>query len=351
MRPRPACFAATDPTVLEAIMIRSKSQRYVLLAALVGILMLARSPAEAGGTSGYCGDGIPQEELGEECDDGNDDDTDLCTNACRISVCGDGIVRDPDIDFAPRSTPPWVEDCDDGNTEDGDGCSRNCKFEGACCGAFASCELMTETFCVEGAGIFQGDGTTCAPNPCGSCGDGIVQEELGEECDDGNTAGGDGCSSSCESEDADVCATACASPAAKHVNARNAVLVGSGTADILCGDERDNVIRGTAGPDIVCGFGGNDTLYGHLEGDFLDGGEGDDHLRGEAGDDTILGCSGDDAIHGHNGADVLDGGPGNDTIRGGADGDVLEGGPGTDLLNGEGGSDSCDGGESTSNCP
>ncbi|TKJ18851.1 MAG: hypothetical protein CEE43_17135 [Promethearchaeota archaeon Loki_b32] len=32
------------------------------------------------------------------------------------------------------------------------------------------------------------------------CGDGIVQSEHGEECDDGNTSSGDGCDSSCQSE-------------------------------------------------------------------------------------------------------------------------------------------------------
>ena len=32
-------------------------------------------------------------ESGEECDDGNDDATDACTNHCLIARCGDGIVR------------------------------------------------------------------------------------------------------------------------------------------------------------------------------------------------------------------------------------------------------------------
>src|SRR6185295_15808003 len=34
------------------------------------------------------------------------------------------------------------------------------------------------------------------PTPC--CGNGIVEE--GEQCDDGNTASGDGCSSTCQTE-------------------------------------------------------------------------------------------------------------------------------------------------------
>jgi cysteine-rich repeat protein len=38
-------------------------------------------------------DGIVHEGV-EECDDGNDVDTDACTNACTNAVCGDGIVHE-----------------------------------------------------------------------------------------------------------------------------------------------------------------------------------------------------------------------------------------------------------------
>ena len=36
-------------------------------------------------------DGAGVKEAGEQCDDGNTIDTDACSNACRIAVCGDGI--------------------------------------------------------------------------------------------------------------------------------------------------------------------------------------------------------------------------------------------------------------------
>ena len=39
-----------------------------------------------------CGDGELQPELGEICDDGNEIDTDACTNRCRNAGCGDGTV-------------------------------------------------------------------------------------------------------------------------------------------------------------------------------------------------------------------------------------------------------------------
>ena len=38
----------------------------------------------------------------------------------------------------------------------------------------------------------------------GFCGDGIIDTGIGEQCDDGNTASGDGCSSSCQTEVAEV---------------------------------------------------------------------------------------------------------------------------------------------------
>jgi cysteine-rich repeat protein len=59
-----------------------------------------------------CGNG--RVEAGEECDDGNQSDTDACLSTCKWATCGDGHVR------------AGVEDCDDGNTIDGDGCSSTC---------------------------------------------------------------------------------------------------------------------------------------------------------------------------------------------------------------------------------
>ena len=52
----------------------------------------------------------------EECDDGNQVDTDLCMNDCSFNRCGDGQL-DPG------------EECDDGNREDADGC-RNSRENG-----------------------------------------------------------------------------------------------------------------------------------------------------------------------------------------------------------------------------
>lgn len=43
---------------------------------------------------------------------------------------------------------------------------------GACCAADESCSVTTEADCVAAFGTYQGNGTTCSPNPCsfGPCG-------------------------------------------------------------------------------------------------------------------------------------------------------------------------------------
>jgi len=58
-----------------------------------------------------CGNGIL--ETGEQCDDGNQVDNDSCHNDCSPAVCGNGIVEAD-------------EQCDDGNHDNDDGCRNNC---------------------------------------------------------------------------------------------------------------------------------------------------------------------------------------------------------------------------------
>ena len=71
---------------------------------------------------------------GEECDDGNANNTDACLDTCVDASCGDTFVQS------------GIEACDDGNNVNGDGCQGNCQLPG--------------------------------------CGDGML--DPGEECDDGN---------------------------------------------------------------------------------------------------------------------------------------------------------------------
>jgi cysteine-rich repeat protein len=80
------------------------------------------------GVRGFCGDG--NLDPGEECDDGNREDRDGCTNGCQCARCGDGILHlFATVPPNGSCTAEPVEQCDDGNTVDGDGCSATCTRE------------------------------------------------------------------------------------------------------------------------------------------------------------------------------------------------------------------------------
>ena len=172
-----------------------------------------------------CGDEIIQTKatIPETCDDGNKIDDDACTNKCAVAACGDWVVS---------KDKGKEEECDDGNKVVGDGCSDLCKNEPAPpkCGNGGKPDTKAGEECDDGNKA-SGDGCsaickiekgpdTCGnktletpaeecdasvPNstvPCskickklGTCGDG--KKEVGEECDDKNTVGGDGCSEKC----------------------------------------------------------------------------------------------------------------------------------------------------------
>jgi cysteine-rich repeat protein len=104
---------------------------------------------------------------------GDQEDNDVDTGDIDTGVdgmCGDGIIQ-------------WDlgESCDDGNAWWGDGCNEYCWVESGW-----SCP-------------WPGQSCYWVGYP-GYCGDGIVQWDIGEQCDDGNTWDGDGCSSWCAYE-------------------------------------------------------------------------------------------------------------------------------------------------------
>jgi cysteine-rich repeat protein len=101
----------------------------------------------------YCGDG--ELDTGEECDDGNTTAGDGCSDECVEEYCGDGIIQQ--------------------------GLGEECDGEQGC---------SSET-CTYLLGDDDDD-----EDPV--CGDGIVEGE--EECDDSNLVNGDGCSDQCQNE-------------------------------------------------------------------------------------------------------------------------------------------------------
>lgn len=102
-------------------------------------------------------------------------------------VCGDGI---------------WsgYEGCDDGNTQSGDGCSATCQVESGyrCSYPGAPC---TEYQCGDGVQ----DRIYSSANGTGGAGGGSAVLVYSEDCDDGNSNSGDGCSADCAVESGYIC--------------------------------------------------------------------------------------------------------------------------------------------------
>ncbi len=109
------------------------------------------------------------------------------------------------------------------------------------------------------------------------------------------------------------------------------VLAGAGD-DIVRAGEADDTVFGGSGNDVLDGESGDDLIFGNSGHDTLIGGEGHDRLLGGLGDDTLDGGEGDDFLWGNPGNDTLSGGDGDDTLIGGFGDDTLDGGAGNDTL-------------------
>lgn len=109
----------------------------------------------------------------KQCDDGNTISGDGCDSICNVEpICGNGVVESG-------------EGCDDGNTFSDDGCSSTCQNE----------------FC--GDGIQQANEEVsyrCRTTQLEHQSDPTSSLIPSKQCDDGNTASDDGCSSVCRRE-------------------------------------------------------------------------------------------------------------------------------------------------------
>ncbi len=124
-------------------------------------------------TDVLCGNGVAQGS--EQCDDGNLSDTDACTNACTVPVCGDGLVDNDGADNIPGNADD--EKCDGLVASDNNCLTIPGGFSGGTLSCSPSCQFNT-TLCISPV-----------------CGDGNV--DSGEACDDGNLVPGDGCDATC----------------------------------------------------------------------------------------------------------------------------------------------------------
>ncbi|MFN0245855.1 MAG: DUF4215 domain-containing protein [Kofleriaceae bacterium] len=129
-------------------------------------------------------------ENGEMCDDGNEVTTDSCIE-CTNARCSDGFIH------------ANVEQCDDGNIAFGDGCSMTCRVEGCGNGILdpgEECDDNEIPSPLPGAAVNQ---NACVGQcDIARCGDGFLRTDIMgiEQCDDGNTTSGDGCSDTCRNE-------------------------------------------------------------------------------------------------------------------------------------------------------
>ncbi|MEZ4401817.1 MAG: DUF4215 domain-containing protein [Kofleriaceae bacterium] len=107
-----------------------------------------------------------------------------------VDQCGDAVTSSNEV-------------CDSGTDNglgDGSpygGCGADCRLEPYCGDGVV--DTQYGEICDDGLNL-GGDASACAPG-CQSqgarCGDGVVQTQNGEDCDDGNTTSGDGCSAEC----------------------------------------------------------------------------------------------------------------------------------------------------------
>jgi len=120
-----------------------------------------------------CGNGIL--EYGEQCDQGTNNSNTrpgACRNNCLLPYCGDFVV-DP------------YETCDDGGHVSGDGCSSTCRSE---CGD-GHLNTQTGEVCDNGTANSNSTANACRLNcVLPSCGDGVVDN--GEQCDNGTRGNG-----------------------------------------------------------------------------------------------------------------------------------------------------------------
>jgi Ca2+-binding RTX toxin-like protein len=114
---------------------------------------------------------------------------------------------------------------------------------------------------------------------------------------------------------------------------------GSNRDDLITGDSGNNVMEGGRGNDVLLGRDGDDRISGGRGNDGLFGGTGIDQLDGGRGNDSLFGDEGDDQLDGGTGDDFLSGGAGIDTLLGGEGIDQLFGGDGVDTMAGGLGAD------------
>jgi len=145
----------------------------------------------------------------EECDDGNDDDTDECTSMCASATCGDGFIQagvetcDDKAETMTCNADCTAAMCGDKvvNAAAGETCDDG--MESPTCNTDCTAALCGDSIVNAAAGEACDDGNMVDTDACvagciaAKCGDKLVQAGV-EDCDDGNIVNGDGCENNCK---------------------------------------------------------------------------------------------------------------------------------------------------------
>jgi hypothetical protein len=119
---------------------------------------------------------------------------------------------------------------------------------------------------------------------------------------------------------------------------------------IVGSENRNDILQGTLGSDVIAGLSGNDIINGNSGDDEICGGSGNDIINADVGDDRVNGDAGNDLINAGAGNDQLYGRESNDIINAGAGNDLVDGGQDNDVGNGGSGQDQCSNVEIVSGC-
>ncbi len=169
-----------------------------------------------------CGNGLV--DPGEDCDDGNVLEGDTCSPICRREACGNNVLDPGEVcddgnttagdgcstscrskEICGNSIVDQGEACDDGNASNADGCSGTpimvnnqtspdaCKSTEVCGNGIK--DIQTGEVCDDG-NTMSGDGCNSDCRSGEGCGNGFV--DPGEQCDDGNANNNDACLNTCK---------------------------------------------------------------------------------------------------------------------------------------------------------
>ncbi|MAK75929.1 MAG: hypothetical protein CMH68_01985, partial [Nisaea sp.] len=112
-----------------------------------------------------------------------------------------------------------------------------------------------------------------------------------------------------------------------------------GGGDTVSGAAADDLIYGNKGADVLYGGGDQDSLFGGQDDDLVYGNRGLDLAYGNKGADRLFGGQDNDTVYGGQAGDLVYGNKADDHIFGNRDNDILFGGQGDDWVDGGSGDD------------